>query len=241
MARPPERIEPRLSAAQLADYLAASTMLAQMGILRAAKNPAEARPIVIQYQHARRAIAGCLMTPGRANHIAADVILSLEQRRDDPANRPLMRDDARRSIDVIQTFQRSANTLDMAGVMFTAPPNRPPSLQINGVEVSVFPDAIAHTTVRGANRVGQVFIRCAIGGEAEAEANRRADANGHLATIAHMHAAANLAHLGTPHSQTSMVIDVPRARVTRGPANTTLRVRNIEAACAMIAAIWPRI
>ena len=56
-----------------------------MGILRAAKYPGESRPLVIQYQHARRAIANCLISPDRINRIVADTVINLEQRRDDPA------------------------------------------------------------------------------------------------------------------------------------------------------------
>ena len=216
-------------------------MLSQMGILRGAKYPTEARPLVIQYQHARRAIAGCLATPGDANRIAAQAIVSLEQKQDDPASRPLVRDDARRSIEVIRSFQATLNALGLGGIRFELPPARPPSLSINGVEISVFPDLIARVSSRSGERIGEVFIRCTIGGDGDAAENRRADANAHLATIAHMHTVETLTALGTPHSQASLVVDVPRGRATKGPANTTLRVRNIEAACMMITAIWPTV
>ena len=243
MARPPAIIRPvpRLSAAQLADYLAATSVLSQLGILRNAKYPGEARPLVIQYQHAKRGIAACLVTRENLNAIAAQAIVSLEQRRDDEANRPLIRDDARRSIEVIEIFQRSVNALDLANVRFEAAPARTENIEINGVEVSVSSDATVLSSSRAGDRVGQLFIRCAIGIEGDAADNRRADANQHLATVAHLHSVATLGHRGTPHSPTSLVIDVPRERVVRGPVSTTLRVRNIEAACSMIAAVWPGI
>jgi hypothetical protein len=239
MARPPgHRPEPRLSAAQLADYLAATSQLAQFGILRGAKYPGEARPLIIQYQQARRCIAACLITPENTNRLAAAAIADLEQRRDDPANRPLVRDDARRSIEAIQTFQRSVNALDLRNVRFVASPRDSQPLMINGVEVSVSSDALSFTNHRDGDRVGQLFVRCAIGGEGDAAENRRADANQHLATIAHMHTSEYLTARGTPHSPTSVVVDVMRGRAYRGPVSTTLRVRNIEAACRMISAIW---
>ena len=142
---------------------------------------------------------------------------------------------------MIEVFQRSVNELDLSGVAFHPSPGRAEHLAINGVDVSVSCDAVAIANARSGVRVGQVFIRCAIGSEGDAAENRRADANGHLATIAHMHTALTLGDRGTPHATTSMVIDVPRRRVVRGPANSTLRVRNIEAACIMIAAVWPTI
>lgn len=212
-----------------------------MGILRQAKNPGQNRPLIIQYQHARRGIAACLQSPEAINRIVAAAVTNLEQRRDDSSNGPLVRDDAQRSIDVIETFQRTVNILNFSGAVFGPAPAPSSSMVIAGVEVSVAPDAIARVTRGAEQRVGEVFIRCTIGTTGDVAENRRAEANGHLATIAHMHAVQHLGHLGTPHAPTSMVIDVPRQVVVTGPANTTRRVRNIEDACRMIAAVWPTI
>jgi len=210
-----------------------------MAILRQAKYPGEARPLIIQYQLAKACISACLIQPESINRTVAQAVTSLEQRRDDPANRPLVRDDARRCIEVIETFQRTVNALNLwAGVRYEAPPQRPAPLTISGVEVSVFPDATAY---RGGDRMGEVFIRCTIGGNNDSAENRRLEANGHLAVIAHMHAVAHPSGRGVAHSPTSMTIDVPRARVVHGPASTTMRVRQIETACAMVAAIWPTV
>jgi hypothetical protein len=242
MALAPVRSLPKLSASQLADYLVAPTPIGQIGILRQAKNPSQSRPLVIQYQHARRCISAWLQEPASINRLAAAAITALQQRRDDPTSSPLVRDDAVRSISVIETFQRGVNALDLAGVHFEAPPTPSVSLTIAGVEVTVWPDAIARVTTRsGESRVGEVFIRCTIGPQSDGAENRRSEANGHLATIAHVHAATHMQHLGTPHSPTSMVIDVSRQTVVRGPANIARRVANIETACAMIAAIWPTV
>lgn len=213
-----------------------------MNILKQAKYPSSGRPLVIQYQHARRCIAACLHTPARTNQIVASALLALEQRRDDPSSSPLVRDDAERSLEIVNTFQRTVNALALGGISYDPPRNPSPPLAINGVEVSVWPDAIVRATARRSEiRVGEAFIRCTIGEGGDAAENRRAEANGHLATIAHMHTAQTLADLGTPHSPTSMVIDVSREIVVRGPPSVTRRVANIETACGMIAAIWPTV
>ncbi len=220
----------------------APTPIGQIGILRQAKYPGPSKPLVIQYQLARRCIAACLQAPSDANRIAAAARVQLEQRRDDTANGPLIRDDASRCLDVIETFQRTVNALELGGVTFLAGMNPSPSLLINGAEVTVWPDAISTVDGRGRDtRIGEVFIRCTIGAGGDTAENRRAEANGHLATLAHMHAAEFLSSRGTPHSPSSMVIDVSRETVIRGPVNTTRRVANIEAACGMIAAVWPTV
>lgn len=242
MARPPDqRPNARLSASQLADYLVAPTPIGQMGILRQAKNPGPNRPMIIQYQHAKRAIAECLRNRGAMNRIAAQAILDLERRRDSVDSSPLVRDDAQRSIDVIEQFQRSANALEIWQSEYEEPPARPAPLNINGVEISVYPDVLALAQVRGDNRVGQVFIRCTIGQSGEPAENRRVEANNYLATIAHIHATHYLEHRGNPYAPSSFVLDVPRRRVTRAPANNARRISNIEMACTMIAALWPTI
>jgi hypothetical protein len=242
MAMSPSRLQPKLSASQLADYLVAPTPIGQMGILRQAKAPGQHKPLIIQYQYVRRYISACLQSPSTLNRVVAEAIHFLEQRRDDTSNGPLVRDDAERSLEVIQTFQRTRNALDIGMARFDAALNPSPSLMISGVEVTVWPDAIAHVVTRnGTDRIGQVFIRCTIGGAGDIAENRRAEANGHLATIAHMHTAAFLSHLGIPHAPTSMVIDVSRENVIKGPVNATRRVANIQAACGMIAAVWPTV
>lgn len=232
-------MQPRLSASQLADYLVAPTPVGQMGILRQAKNPGPNRPLIIQYHHARRTIGECLRDRDGLNRISARSIIDLEDRRDNAGNGPLVRDDAQRCIDVIEAFQRATNELDLWNAEYTEPHLPSPTLNINGVEISVAPDVVALTRRRDDVRVGQVFIRCTIGTAGDAAENRRGEANGHLATIAHLHTRQYLAHLGAPHAPTSMVIDVPRRNVVRGPVNSARRVANIEAACAMIAAVWP--
>lgn len=236
-----QRALPRLSASQLADYLVAPTPIGQLGILRQAKNPGPARPLIIQYQIAKRAIAECLRNRAQLNQIVARTVTELEARRDNGTNGPLIRDDAQRCIDVIEAFQQAQNQMDLWQHQYSEPAQRSPSLNIRGVEVSVFPDVVASIQQRGVDRVGQVFIRCTIGQTTDVAENRRAEANGHLATIAHMHTMQYLAHLGTPHAPTSIVIDVPRQTLVRGSANYARRVANIETACQMIAAIWPTI
>lgn len=236
-----QRALPRLSASQLADYLVAPTPIGQLGILRQAKNPGPARPIIIQYQLAKRAIAECLRNRAQINQIVARTIYELEARRDNVANGPLIRDDAQRCIDVIEAFQQAQNRMDLWQHRYEEPTVPSPSMNISGVEVSVFPDIVASIQQRGVNRVGQVFIRCAIGQTTDVAENRRAEANSHLATIAHMHTMQYLQHLGSPHAPTSIVIDVPRQAIVRGPVNYARRVANIETACQMIAAIWPTV
>jgi hypothetical protein len=234
----PQRNNPRLSAAQLADYLVASQVV-QLTILRQAKYPQSGKPLIIQYQHARRAISACLVAPSQAARIIGAAIADLEQRRDDSSSPPLVKEDAQRSIEVLNLFSRSVNARGIQEFHFDTP-QKGGCLLISGVEVSVSPDAISLSQHRrdGA-RVGQAFIRCAVGGTSENAENKRSEANIHLATIAHMHAVETLEGRGIPHCPTSIVLDVPRSRLVTGPTGTAMRVRNIEAACSIIAAVWP--
>ncbi|MFU7529305.1 hypothetical protein [Qipengyuania sp. ASV99] len=195
--------------------------------------------MIIQYHLARRTIAECLRDRGAINRIAANSIVALEERRDNNDNGPLVRDDAQRCIDVVEQFQRTANALDIWDAEYHEPHQPSPPLNINGVEISVFPDILVLDNRR--QRVGQAFIRCTIGTSGDAAENRRQEANVQLATIAHMHTLQYLTDLGQPHPQTSLVLDVSRELIFRSPANSARRIANIEAACTMIAAIWPSV
>ena len=218
------------------------TPIGQEGILRQAKTPATGKPLIIQYQHARKCVAACLREPGRINARVAETVIALRQKATDPASTPLVRDDALRSIDVIEVFQRSANALDIVDMRFEPTSSNENLMDIEGVEVSSWPDAITFQTPRrGDVRVGELFIRCAIGLSGDAAQERRTEANRLLATIAHIHASRTLTHLGDVYASASLVLDVPRGLVVRGPTNATRRVANIEAACRMIAARWPTI
>lgn len=81
--------------------------------------------------------------------------MELQDRRDDMANGPLVRDDAQRCMDVIDAFQRATNELDLWGIEYLEPriPSQP--LNINGVEISVNADAICRAARRDGFRVGQ--------------------------------------------------------------------------------------
>jgi hypothetical protein len=213
-----------------------------MGILRQAKNPVQSKPLIIQYQYARKTIAACLQSPVEANRIIGASIAALEQKRDDMSSSPLIRDDADRSIDVINMFQRSVNALQLDGYRFSVATNQNGLIDVSGVEISVYPDAIAYAPARGGDmRVGAVFLKCTLGLTGDSAESRRTEANLHLATIAHMFALETLASMGTPHAPSSMVIDITRQTMARGPVNIKKRVDNIRAACDMIAAVWPRV
>lgn len=126
-----------------------------MAILRQAKYPGDAKPLIIQYQLARNCISACLVQPETMNRTIAEAVAALEQRHDDPANRPLVRDDARRCIEVITTFQRTVNALSLwNGVRYEPATQRPAPLSVSGVEISVFPDAVSF---RSGARVGQTY------------------------------------------------------------------------------------
>jgi hypothetical protein len=241
MAILPVRATPRLSATQLADYLVTPTPIGQRGILRQAKYPVQSKPLIIQYQHARRCIAACLQSPVESPKIIGAAFAMLEQKKADPSSAPLTKDDASRSIDVIDAFATSINKLKFDGYFYDASNTHDAIINISGVDISVAPDAIAWTNLKDGKRIGSIFIKCTLGVLGEAAEARRTASNTHLATIAHMHALKKLATIGTPYPPASMVIDVTRETAVRGTPNMKKRIENMEAACEVIEAVWPKI
>lgn len=213
----------------------------QITILSNAKYLDSGKPKIVQYQYARSAIASFLISPTREAAILAQALTHLEQRQNDSALSAFARDDAKRSAELIESFQRSLNALDLQGNVFEQPPKNSSPLMINGVGVNVTPDAVVLGSYKQEERIGAAFLRLAKGADTEAADTARAAMFPILAALAHMHAATNLSDVGIAHAPLSLVIDVPRAEVCRASVNLTRRVANIEASCRIIAALWPTI
>jgi hypothetical protein len=234
------RADPGLSAYQLADFMT-SSYAGQITILTNAKYIETGKPKIIQYSIARAAIANFLVSPTRDLGILAQAISTLQQRQNDSALSAFAQDDAKRSIEVIETFQKSLNSMALDGNVFEAPPKNVTPLMIHEVAVSVQPDALVMGSYKQQECIGSAFLRLAKGGDSEAADANRAAMFPLLAALAHVHTATNLTDEGKAHAPLSMVIDVPRGEVCRATTSLSRKVQNIEAACRFIAALWPKI
>jgi hypothetical protein len=234
------RSKPGLSAYQLADFMTSSPS-GQITILKNAKYIDSGKPKILQYQIARAAIGQYLISPTRDMTIRSQALATLQQRQNDSALKAFAQDDAKRSIEAIETFQKSLNSLDLQGNVFEMPDKNATPLMIHDVAVSVQPDAIVMGSYKQEDRIGSAFLRLAKGAETEAADANRSAMFPLLAALAHLHTASNLKDVGVAHAPLSLVIDVPRGEVCRATTSLTRKVANIEASCRFIGALWPSI
>lgn len=235
MARlPRERQSPRISVNDLALYMLASET-AKIGIIKRAKYPLPAP--IIRYRDVRTVVCAYLTDQMRRVNRLSDAEEMFRHRAADTSQSPLVRDDAKASIEVIAAIQRMANKL--SSFEFSAAPQDQGKLNIAGVEISVRADMLAKTTARNKDIYGAAVLRLTQDdADTEPAITKRKEVGLYVATIARMHADQNLSFAGDVGNRACMSIDVQHGEFFQAPDATTRRVQDIENACRFIAAIW---
>jgi hypothetical protein len=231
------RIEPRLSAYQLAEFIIASENR-KIRILEEAKHPPEdGSPKIPQYLIATDGIADFLASPHRDSAILVTLRERLEQRRDDANLKSYTRDDARRSLSMLDVFERTQNELGLKRLAFDPPAGGVPPLLIHGVTVSVSPDLMVMGVRKKAECIGSCFIKLSQGTDGETAAEKRKEWYRLLAVLAHTFTHERLGHVGVAHPDLSMVIDVPRGECfhASGLIERGERIRNN---CRFVKSMW---
>lgn len=227
-----------MSANDLARYMVAGDV-GRRGIIRRAREVSTA--VVVRYSDVRSGLQSALCDPVNERRIVGATRELLEQKASDPALTAWTREDALKSIDVLDSYVVMRNQL--AGHDFVPPPARQALLAVGGVEVSVNCDALTHRDVRGAPSIGGVLFRLTKPEDEESEAARakRHDMGAYAATLVHMQVESNLAGSRAPRHDLCWSVDVQHGEVHQAPRNFRTRAANLEAACEVIAAMWDRV
>ena len=175
------------------------------------------------------------MARSKAPLVAA--VQMLNQRSSDPAEGTLRQDDAVKSIEVLDALQGMSNQL--AGYQFIKAPATQPKLSIHGVEVSVYADFILHGSEKGVEQVGAAMLRMTQDDSStDAAKEKRKNMGLYVATLLRMHVDQNLKGNRQPANRLCMSIDVQHGEAFQAPKATAQRMKDINAACQMIAALW---
>lgn len=208
---------------------------ARMGIIRRSRESGTATRV--RYSDVRRAIRSHLADPHRNQGILNTARDTFGQRSNDSSQSDFARDDARLSIDVLDSFGRMRNAL--GGYDFVAAPRQQPSLVIANVEVPVNLDALVHRSRDGAEQSGGALFRFTKSDdESDQAASRRREMGLYAATIVLMHVRENLAGNRTPDHRLCLSVDVQCNEVHVAPRTYAQRASNLENACRFIAALW---
>lgn len=226
---------PRLSANQLAEYLTAEAPR-RKGIIQAAKFPK--RSVVAQYGAAWTGITKYLCDNKRPPATLLNVIERQKEREQRLTATAWVKRDARLSIEAVQAFQKSYNTLGLPGLICRsiAPPLMP--LKIAGVSVSVSLDATTHQVDKktGKDKVGGLMLMIS---RSETSASAREDRGRVSALLATLFAQEHLKGHGEADPKLGMSLDVFAGKIYRTPGSYVKRLARMNDSCEEVVLRWP--
>ncbi len=236
-SEPPQKYghnsEPRVSAAQLAEYLTAGAPR-RTAIIREARFPKIA--VVAKYREARQSIARHLCAgPDGRDHLG-EAIDRLSDRGAGAAASDWTVTDCRDSIAALRLFQKGHSDLVQRQITFRAIAGALPLLTIAKVGVSVNLDATAHRHGQNDRElVGGILLAFSKRLSEDPEAQERATVG---ALLALMFAEQHLKHAGSADPKLCFMLDVFGQKLIHAPAGRTKRTTALQHSCEEIALRW---
>jgi hypothetical protein len=228
--------EPRLSANQLSDYLNA-TPPRRKSIIREAKYPKTS--VVARYNGAREGLTGYLCDAGRSPAALAQAIIKLQDKEAKFSATDWTKQDCNLSIEAIQTFQKSYNSLGLSKIDCKPVVTKQPKLSISGVDVSVSLDATTRRVGKsGGECVGGLILLFA---KSDASSKSREARCRTSAILAAIFTEQHLAYLGEPDAKISFALDVFGGRIFAAPSMYPTKLEHMKASCEEVALRWPTI
>lgn len=225
----PEDNGPRISVNKLGEYLVQADSARRRRIIQDQKQPIGR--IVSAYREARDAIVQVLSGAG-----GPTLLQRATQLAGDRSGTPKAVTNRLNSALALEKFVDVLNALP-DGVVYVAPPRRPPALVIAGVDVSVAPDLLVHGAGASGPTVGALKLHFPKDDE------RALGANGSqfVAVLLHRWLLANPVGARRAAPDLCLSVDVFRQTVHCAPRAQQRRLERIEDGCEEIAARWPRL
>lgn len=216
---------PRLSANKMGEYLVVGPARRRR-ILYDAKFPNDA--VVPYYQPAAEAIAqfiaGGMTDLGilekKAKALGSENPSSVWHARRATGN-----------IDALETFESMLDDINLMGAKPTLGAHKANPITYQGVDVSVRPDVILESNAG----VGGLKLHFPKGNPLNAVAA------GYVSAMIHEYVKQQLGDKGTASSKLCMVVDVASGKFFPGVTSTKARLKEVEAGCGEVAALWPSI
>ncbi len=221
---------PRISVNKLAEFIG-SKGARQRQILHDQKYPPDFK--AVYYKEASEAVAKALASNLEDLSSISNATAILEQVTSDKIGTQRR---ITSNLDALETFNLMLDKIDSGGATFSLGEQFPQKLTYYGVDISVRPEVIARTIgKKGSQLVGAVklhFPRTFCHDEESA---------GYVSAIVQEWCKVNLYNEGTTHGPLCTVIDVGSQTVYPGVKATTQRMKDVEAECQNIAALWTSI
>jgi hypothetical protein len=222
--------QPRISVNELAKFINAKAAR-QRAILRDQKFPGEFKGMY--YKESTQAISTCIASNLENTSVLDRAVQALEQQTPDKIGTQRRLDS---NIDAIQTFSAMLDEIDLKGATPSLGPNVASPLMIRNVRVSVRPEILLKGT--GKSKIDLVgglklhFSRTNSLGD---------DGAGYVSAVLQEHAKTHQANDGDAFGPYCCVVDVGRQMMCPGVKAVINRMKDVEAACTNIFALWPSI
>lgn len=227
--------QPRISANELATFMVSSDS-ARHTIIKRSANPSTF--IVARYKDAKAPIRSFLTDQLRNPAPLYSAEAMFAQRADDPAESSWRQEDALQSIEALRALQSMSNQL--AGYTFADAPMDQPKLVIAGVEVSVRCDLLTLGVGKSADQIGGAILRLTQDdAETETAISKRREIGLFTATLVWLQMAQSYAGSRKVATKLCMSVDARHGQIFTAPASNSRKVKDLEAACRTIAALWP--
>jgi len=230
-------LEPRISAAKLAEYVIANP-IRQDAIAQNAK--IAPKVIVFPYSRVRNAFPNTLSGKG----LNPDSLLAYAQEAETAEfQTDWQRDDNKRSADALKRLAKIAPGIDCSHTRII---HRPQSgwgeLKIGGVRVSVNPELVFALDHRGVEKVGAIILNTGQSDNLSLDrTNGKNSVGDYLTVLLYRMLEHRLKHVGAPLHTRCYAIDIFRNKVHTAPAAHKMLLRHLDSACKMIALRWATI
>jgi hypothetical protein len=139
------------------------------------------------------------------------------------------------NIDALERFRDMLDSIDLFGCDPAIGSHSPPKLVIRNVEVSVRPEIILRGSGKTGKLVGAVKLYFPVTYPLDDASS------GYISTILQEWCNVHVQDDGSTHGLYCFAIDVGTGRQWPGVRATSARLKDVEAACQNIAALWPTI
>lgn len=231
------RATPQISANDLALYMVSSET-GKLSIIRRHKYPS--KHALLPYQDAKRWLSGFMADDLRDRVKLATAIEHFEQIAADSSYSTSKREDAKRSKLAIEAFFAAYNDLDLGKLLCKAPSDRLAPLMIAGVRVNVTLDLNTCASVKKVDYEGGIIWRLTMPDDGESATSKREEMGHYVASLAYMQVSDKRPLGREPLAKICYCLDVQHKQRFEARAGSR-RLNNLDAACRMIASIWPAV
>jgi hypothetical protein len=227
---------PRMSAAKLAEYVVAMPSRQATIVKQAQIAP---KVVVIPYQRVRNCMPHAFLPGG----LDAEVFRSeADQLATRTGATPWQKQDIKNSGEALGHLATIADEFKWGNASLQRSALAVGALNIKGVHVSVHPELVFTFQHRKKDKAGCILLNTGKNNYLSlSNGNGKQTAGDYLAALGYLLMEKNAHQLGYPSNSSCYAVDIFREKIYQAPVAYKTLLKNIEAACEMIALRWERI